>query len=219
MLNTGGDDEVFRLVLLQHHPLHAHVVFGVAPVAQGIYVAHVQTVLQAQADVGQAARDFAGDEGFAPAWAFVVEQDAVTGIHAVGLAVVDRNPVGVELGHGVGAARVKRRGFFLGRFLHQAVEFAGRGLVKAGFLLQPQDADGFQNAQGAHAIYICCVFGAFKADRHVALGAKVVDFVWLRFLNDAGQVAAVAQVAVVQLESSVVYVRVLVDVVYALGVE
>ncbi len=53
----------------------------------------------------------------------------------------------------------------------------------------------------------------------MGLSAEVVDFVWLRFLNDAGQIAAVAQVAVVQLEACVVYVRVLVDVVYALGVE
>ncbi len=137
VLLAGGDHKVFRLGLLQHHPLHSHVVFSVAPVAQGVNVAHVQAVFQAQADVGQAAGDFAGDEGFTPARAFVVEQDAVAGIHAVGLAVIDRDPVGVELGYGVGAARVERRGFFLRGFLHQAVKLAGRGLVEAGFLLQP----------------------------------------------------------------------------------
>ena len=75
--------------------------------------------------LARAARDFAGDKGFAPARAFVVEQDAVAGVHAVGLAVVDRDPVGVELGHGVGAARVERRGFFLRGFLHQAVKLGG----------------------------------------------------------------------------------------------
>ena len=53
----------------------------------------------------------------------------------------------------------------------------------------------------------------------MGLSAQVIDFVWLRFLNDAGQVAAVAQVAVVQLEACVVYMRVLVNMVYALGVE
>ena len=219
VLHAGGDDEVIGLILLQHHPLHTHVVFGVAPVAQGVNVAHVQAVLQAQADVGQAPGDFAGDEGFATARAFVVEQDAVAGIHAVGFAVVDGDPVGVELGHGVGAARVEGCGFFLRGFLHQAVEFAGRGLVEAGFLLQAQDANGFQNAQRAHAVYVGGVFGAFKAHSHMGLSAEVIDFVWLRFLDDAGQVAAVAQVPVVQLEACVVYVRVLVDVVYALGVE
>ena len=53
----------------------------------------------------------------------------------------------------------------------------------------------------------------------MALGAEVVDLVRLNFLNDANQVASVGQIAVVQLEVSVVNVRVLVDVVYALGVE
>ena len=51
------------------------------------------------------------------------------------------------------------------------------------------------------------------------MSAQVVDFVGLRFLNDAGQVAAIAEVAIVQLEAGVVDVWVLVDVVYALGVE
>ncbi len=72
---------------------------------------------------------------------------------------------------------------------------------------------------GVDAVDVGGVFGAFKADSQVGLRAEVVDFVGLRFLNDAGQVAAVAQVAVVQLEACVVYMRVLVDVVYTLGVE
>jgi len=219
VLHSGGNHEVFSVVLLQHHPLHAHIVFGVAPVAQGVHVAHVQAVFQAQGNVGQAPGDLAGDEGFAPAWAFVVEQHAVAGIHAVGLAVVHGDPVGVQLGHGVGAAGVKRRGFFLRNFLHQAIKFAGARLVKAGFLLQAQNANGFQNAQRAYAVHIGGVFRAFKAHGHMAHGAQVVNFVGLGFLNDSNQVAGVAQVAVMQFEARVVNVRVLVDVVYALGVE
>ena len=46
VLHAGGDDEVVRGVLLQHHPLHAHIIFGVAPVAQRIDVAHVETLLE-----------------------------------------------------------------------------------------------------------------------------------------------------------------------------
>ena len=72
---------------------------------------------------------------------------------------------------------------------------------------------------GAHAVHVGGVFGALKAHGHVALRAQVVDFVRLRFLDDAREVAAVAQVAVVQLEVGVADVRVLVDVVNALGVE
>ncbi len=51
------------------------------------------------------------------------------------------------------------------------------------------------------------------------MGAQVVNFIRLGLLNDARQVAAVAEVAVVQLEAGIVDMRVLVEVVYALGVE
>jgi len=219
VLHAGGDDKVLGLVLLQHHPLHAHIVLGVAPVAQGIHIAHVQALLQSQGDVGQATGDLAGYKGFAPARAFVVEQDAVTGIHAIGLAVVDRDPVGIELGHCVWAARVKGGAFLLRDFLHQAIQLAGGCLVEAGLLFQTEDADRFQHAQRAHAVHVGCVFGGLEGHGHMALGAQVVDFVGLHFLNDASQVAGVAEVAVVQLEARIVDVRVLVDVVHALGVE
>ena len=39
MLAPGGDDEVVGGFLLEHHPLHANVVFSVAPIAEGIHVA------------------------------------------------------------------------------------------------------------------------------------------------------------------------------------
>lgn len=53
----------------------------------------------------------------------------------------------------------------------------------------------------------------------MALRAQVVDLIGLCFLHDAHQVAGVAQVAVMQLEAGILYVLVLVDVVYALGVK
>jgi len=199
--------------------LHAHIVFGVAPVAQRIQVAHVQAAFQALGDVGEPARDLARDEGFATARAFVVEQNAVAGVHAVGLAVVHHDPVRIELGHGVGAARVEGRGFLLGDFLHQAIQLGGAGLVEAGFFLQPEDANGFEQAQGAQAVHVGGVLRAFEADGHMALRTQVVDLIGLGLLHDADQVGAVAEVAVVQVKAGVVNVRVLIDVVHALGVE
>ena len=219
VLHTSGNNKIFRLHLLQHHPLHAHVVFGVAPVAQSVNIAHEEAVFQALVDIGQTSSDFSGDKGFAPAWTFVVKQYAVAGIHAVGLAVIYGDPVGVKLGYGIGAARIEGSGFFLRRLLHQAIKLAGTGLVKAGFFLEPQNANGFENAQRSHAVDVCGVFRAFKADGYMALSTKVVDFVGLRLLDDARQTAAVAQVAVVQLEACVVHMRVLVDMVYALSVK
>ena len=149
----------------------------------------------------------------------MVEQDAVAGINAIGFAVVDRDPVGVHLGHRIRTSGVERGGFLLRSFLHQTVEFGRRGLVETGLLLQFQDADGLQNAQTTQGINVRRVFGALKADRHMGLGAQVVDFIGLRFLNDANQVAGVGEVAVVQLEIGVFYVRILVNVIDPLGVE
>lgn len=48
----------------------------------------------------------------------MVEQDAVAGIHPVGLAVIDRDPVGVKLGDAVGAARIKGCRLLLRHLLH-----------------------------------------------------------------------------------------------------
>jgi hypothetical protein len=202
VLHAGGNDKVFGLVLLQHHPLHAHIVFGVAPVAQGVDVAHVQALFQALADVGQAAGDFAGDKGFATARAFVVEQDAVAGIHAIGLAVVDRDPVGVELGHGVGAAWVKGVVSFCGVSCTKPYSSLRCWLGRSGFSFPGPGCEWPPEAQGAHAVNICGVFGAFKTHGHMALCAQVVNFIGLGFLNDAHQVTGVAQVTVVQLEAA-----------------
>ena len=61
----------------------------------------------------------------------MVEQDARTREHVVALAVIDRYPVAIDLGHAIGAARIEGRLFCLRRFLHMAEHLARRGLVKA----------------------------------------------------------------------------------------
>lgn len=219
VLHAGGNDEIFGLVLLQHQPLHFDVVTRMAPVAQRTHVAEIEAVLQAERDAGDGAGDLAGDEGFAADRRFVVEQHAVAGVHAVGLAVIDRDPVGVELGAGVGAARVEGRGFLLRDFLHQTVQLGGRGLIEAGLLFQTQDADRFQDAQRADAVGVGGVFRLFEAHCHVRLGSEVVDLVRLHLLDDAHQRGRVGQVTVVQDELAVIDVRVFVQVVDAVGIE
>ena len=53
----------------------------------------------------------------------------------------------------------------------------------------------------------------------MALSTQVVDLIRLRFLDDAREVAGVAQIAIVQLEAGIFDVRVLVDVIYPGGVK
>ncbi|MNL28762.1 hypothetical protein D3C87_1504210 [compost metagenome] len=101
-LLAGSDHEIFSGILLQHHPLHTHVIFGVAPVAQRIHIAQMQAAFETLSDIGDSAGDLAGDKGFTTAWRFMVKQNAVTGIHAIGFAVVHGDPVGIHLGHRIG---------------------------------------------------------------------------------------------------------------------
>ncbi len=190
-----------------------------APVAQRAHVAQVQAVLQPERDACDGARDLARDEGFAAHRRLVVEQDAVAGVDAVGLAVIDGDPVGVELGHRVGAARIEGRGFLLRNLLRQTVEFGGRGLVETRLLLQLQDADRFEDAQRADAVGVGGVFRFLEAHGHVRLSGQVVDLVGLHRLDDAHQAGRVGQVTVVQDELAVVDVRIFVQVVDAVGVE
>src|SRR6266436_4159931 len=63
---------------------------------------------------GAAPGDLAADEGLAPRRALMVEQDPVRGVDAIGLAVIDRDPIAVELGRRIGAARHEGRRLALG---------------------------------------------------------------------------------------------------------
>src|SRR5207244_8514061 len=108
------------------------VISRVTPVALGVEVAEVQAILHSELDAGEAARDLARNEGLAAYWRLVVEEDPVAGIQAVGLAVVDGDPVRVEFRHAVGRAGIKGRGLPLRRFPRQAEELGGRCLVEPG---------------------------------------------------------------------------------------
>ncbi len=188
VLHAGRDHEIFRRLLLQHHPLHLDVVFGMAPVTQGIHVAEEQAGLQPLSDIGNRAGDFAGHEGFATTRRFMVEQNAVTGVDAVGFAVVNGDPVGVQFGDGIRRARIERRGLFLRNFLHQTVQLRGGSLIETGFLFQAQEADRLQQTQRTQRIHVGGVFRGLKRNRNVAHCPQVVDFIRLHFLQNAGQV-------------------------------
>lgn len=53
----------------------------------------------------------------------------------------------------------------------------------------------------------------------MGLCAQVIDLVGLHFRNDTRQVGTVGQITVVQFETGIVCVRILIDVIDALGVE
>ena len=148
----------------------------------------------------------------------MVEQNARAGVDAVTLAVIDRDPVGVELGDAIGAAGIEGSGFLLGDLLHQAVQLASAGLVDAGFLGEAQHPHGLENAQRTQRITVGGVFRCLEAHRHMALGAQVVDLIGLHLLDDPDQVGAVGEVAVVEHQARIALVRVLVEVIDPGGV-
>ncbi len=149
----------------------------------------------------------------------MIEENAITGIHAVGLAVVHRDPIAIHLGHRVGAAGIEGRGFLLGDLLHQAIELAGAGLVDAGFIGEAKHPHGFQDAQGAEGVAIGGVFRRFEAHRHMALGAQVIDLIRLHLLDDPDQVGGIGEIAVVQHQAWIELVGILVEMIDAGGVE
>ena len=147
--------------------------------------------------------DFAGDKRLAAPLALVVEEDAVHAVHAVALAVVFHNPEGIELGHGVGAARIEGSALALGHLLHLAEELAGAGLVDLGRLFAASDAHGFDQPQGAHGVGLGGVFRHLvERHLHMALCRQVVDFIGLHGGDDANEAARVAHVAVMQVDES-----------------
>jgi len=214
---AGGDDIIVGGGLLEHEPHGLDVFFGVAPVAFGVEVTEVEFGLESGADVGDGAGDFAGDEGLAASGGFVIEEDAVAGVEAVGFAVIDGDPIGVDLGAGVGAAGVEGGDFGLGHFADSAEHFAGGGLVEAG--LDAGFADGLEQADGAGGGDVGGIFRAVETDADVALGGEVVDFLRLDSSDQAGEGAGVAQVAVVKFEWGIGDMGIGVDGLEATGVE
>ena len=68
-----GYDVVVRFRLLQHEPHTLYIVFGVAPVAQGVEVAQVELVLEALGNTGSSQGDLTCDEGLTTALTLMVE--------------------------------------------------------------------------------------------------------------------------------------------------
>lgn len=217
--DAGGDDKIFGHGLLQHQVHGFYIIFGMAPVALGIQVAHEEFVLQAEGYFGHCPGYFPGYKGFASEGAFVVEEDAIAGKHVVGFAVVDGHPVGVELGYGVGRPGIERRRFRLRNRLYQPVQLGRGGLVHTGSGGEAQQPHGFQNAQGANAISVGGVLGCFEADVHVAHGGQVVDLVGLYLLYDADEVGTIGKVAIMKGQLHITFVRILVEMVNTIGIE
>src|ERR1700733_9664814 len=91
------------------------------------------------------AGDLARDKSFAAYRTFMIEQNPVRSVDAIGLTIVHGYPVSVEFRCGVRTARLEWRRLVL-RGGSVSIEL-GRGcLIEARFPRQPQKANGFEQA-------------------------------------------------------------------------
>ena len=56
-----------------------------SPVAQGIKVAEVETILQAEFNTGKGTGDLSGNKGLSPERAFMIEENTIAGVDPIGL--------------------------------------------------------------------------------------------------------------------------------------
>src|SRR3989338_6882495 len=98
----------------------------------------------------------------------MVEEYAIAGEDTVGFAVVRCYPVGIHLGHAVRAVGMEGGLFALGYFLNLAEQLRSGGLVNSGFLLEAEQAYGFQQAHGSESVTVGRIFRLFKAHGHMA---------------------------------------------------
>ena len=101
---ASRNHEVFRFLLLQHEPHRLNVIACETPVAPRVDVTQREPGLQTKFDPPHGAADLASDEPLTAMRRLVVKQDPTDGEHPVGLAVVDRLPVRIDLGTRVRAA-------------------------------------------------------------------------------------------------------------------
>ena len=146
---------------------------------------------------GEAERDLAGDELASAQRALVIEQDAGAGMEAVRLAVVHHAPMGEELGHAIGAARVEGRLLVLRGLLHLAEHLGGRGLIEA--RAGADLAHGFEQAQHAERVDVGGVERLLEGQADEALRREIVDFVRLELVEHVAEVAFFEQLHVDQL--------------------
>src|SRR5205814_8128622 len=119
---TGCEHKVVGLVRLKDHMHALDIVIGMAPVAFSFEITEIELVLEPDFDAGDTPRYLARHERLTADRTLVIEQDSITGEHAVGFAIVYCNPITVELCHAIGRSRIEGRSLLLRDLLKQAVE-------------------------------------------------------------------------------------------------
>lgn len=148
----------------------------------------------------------------------MIEEDTIGGKQVVPFAVITGDPVGVNLGSGIGAAWFERSCLGLRRF-GSTKHFAGGSLVES--LWKPAATNGFENPDRPQPGYIAGVFGHIETHADVALGSKVEDLVGFDVIDHVHQVFGDGNVTIMQekVNRCPVIVGVVIDVIDPAGVK
>lgn len=92
-------------------------------------------------------------------------------------------------------------------------------MVEADVVEEAGFADGFEEADGTEAGDVAGVFRDIEGDADVALGAEVINFVWLNLVKELHEADGVSKIAIMKEEFCIVFVGILVKVVNAPGIE
>ena len=132
----------------------------------------------------------------------MVEQDAVDSIHPITLAIVFGYPEAIEFGTAVRAAGIERCGFALRYLLNLAEQLRCARLIDAGFAAQAEHTHCLKQAESAHGVGVGSVFGHFKRHLYMTLCCKVVDFIGLKFLDDAYKRRRVGHIPIMKVDEA-----------------
>jgi hypothetical protein len=82
-----------------------------------------------------------------------------------------------------------------------------------------EDANGLEQAEGSKSIGVGRIFRRLERDLHMRLCRQVVDLIRLRFLHNADDIGRVGHVTVMHMEGYPLLVRIMNQMVDALGIE
>src|SRR5215475_9974772 len=126
----------------------------------------------------------------------MVEQYSITSEDSVTLSVIDRGPIGINLGNGIGTARIKGSRLFLWCLQYLAIHFGATRLVKFG--LESCFPYRFEKADRAQSRHVSRIFRDVKAHTHMALGREMIDLIGLEAIKKLDQICGVRYIAIMQ---------------------
>ena len=87
-IRTSSENEIVRLVLLADQPHALNIITSMSPITLCVQVTEVEAVLFAETDFGYSSRNLSGNKGSSTSRRFVIEEDTIAGMHAIGFACV-----------------------------------------------------------------------------------------------------------------------------------